>query len=146
MPTATAKFRAWKLTTRPLRCASSTKIVTAISIANPQADAENDEPLARLLVSNRAVATSGNYRRGVTIGGRWYSHIVDPRTAQPVNHILSATVIAPSATDAGALATAFNVLTPAESLRLAASMPGVECLLITNDGQRLASPGWRAAA
>jgi FAD:protein FMN transferase len=114
-----------------------------VRIANPKADAENDEPLARLSIRNRAVATSGNYRRGVEINGRWYSHIVDPRTALPVDHVISATVVAPQATDAGALATAFCVLTPEESLRLAASLPDVECLLITKDGERVESKGWR---
>jgi FAD:protein FMN transferase len=115
-----------------------------VRIADPKADAENDEPLARLLVRNRAVATSGNYRRGVEINGRWYSHIVDPRTALPVDHVISATVVAPQAADAGALATAFCVLKPEESLRLAASLPEVECLLITKNGERIESEGWRA--
>lgn len=116
----------------------------SVRIADPKADAENDEPLARLLVRDRAVATSGNYRRGVEINGRWYSHIVDPRTALPVDHVISATVVAPQAVDAGALATALCVLTPQESLRLAASLPDVECLLITKNGERLESKGWRA--
>jgi hypothetical protein len=115
-----------------------------VRIADPKADAENDEPLARLLIRNRAVATSGNYRRGVEINGRWYSHIVDPRTALPVDHVISATVVAQRAADAGALATAFCVLTPEESLRLAASLPEVECLLITKNGERVESQGWRA--
>ncbi|HEY9430537.1 MAG TPA: DUF2271 domain-containing protein, partial [Blastocatellia bacterium] len=115
-----------------------------VRVADPKADAENDEPLARLLIRNRAVATSGNYRRGVEINGRWYSHIVDPRTALPVDHVISATVVAPQAADAGALATAFCVLTPEESLRLAASLPEVECLLITKNGERVESKGWHA--
>src|SRR5262245_30594786 len=115
-----------------------------VRIADPKADAENDEPLARLSIRNRAVATSGNYRRGVEINGRWYSHIVDPRTALPVDHVISATVVAPQAADAGALATAFCVLATEESLRLAASLPEVECLLITKDGERVESKGWRA--
>jgi hypothetical protein len=97
-----------------------------------------------LLIRNRAVATSGNYRRGVEINGRWYSHIVDPRTALPVDHIISATVVAPQAADAGALATALCVLTPEESLRLAASLPEVECLLITKNGERIESKGFGA--
>lgn len=119
-------------------------LAESVNITDPKADAENDEPLARVQVRNRAVATSGNYRRGVEINGHWYSHLVDPRTAQPVDHVISATVVAPNATDAGALATSFCVLQPAESLKLAASIPGVECLLITKDGQRIESKGWRA--
>jgi thiamine biosynthesis lipoprotein len=95
-----------------------------------------------LALANRSVTTSGNYRRGELIGGHWYSHIVDPRTGQPADAVLSATVVSANATDAGALATTFNVLSPAESVRLAAGMPGVEYLIITRSGERVTSPGW----
>jgi len=115
-----------------------------VQISDPKADAENDAPIDRLLITNKAVATSGNYRRGEQIAGHWYSHIVDPRTGQPADAVISATVVAPRATDAGALATAFNVLSPDESVRLAAGLPGVEYLIITRSGQRIASPGWHA--
>jgi thiamine biosynthesis lipoprotein len=115
-----------------------------IAISDPRADAENDAPLDFLRVSNKAIATSGNYRRGELIGGRWYSHIVDPRTGQPADNILSATVVASNATDAGALATAFNVMSPAESQALAGQLPGVQYLIITKNGERFASPGWKA--
>ena len=114
----------------------------AVNIADPRNDAENAEPIARIRVRDRAVATSGNYRRGVKIGDRFYSHIVDPRTGQPVDHILSSTVVAGDPSDAGALATAFSVLTPKESARVAASVAGVEYLLIASDGRRITSPGW----
>jgi FAD:protein FMN transferase len=113
-----------------------------VLISDPKADAENDPPMDQLMLTNRAVATSGNYRRGELIDGHWYSHIVDPRTGQPADGVISATVVAPGATDAGALATAFNVLSPAESIRLAAALPGVEYLIITRSGQRLTSAGW----
>ena len=115
-----------------------------VQISDPKADAENDAPIDRLLITNEAVATSGNYRRGEQIGGHWYSHIVDPRTGQPTDAVISATVVAPRATDAGALATAFNVLSSDESVRLASGLPGVEYLIITRSGQRIASPGWHA--
>jgi len=117
-------------------------LTETVSIADPKADAENDPPVTSVRVRERAVATSGNYRRGVTICGRWFSHIVDPRSGQPVDHVLSATVIAPSATDAGALATACCVLQPEQSLRLVASRPDAQCLLLTQDGRRLVSKGW----
>jgi hypothetical protein len=113
-----------------------------VLVSDPKADAENDLPTDKLLVSNKAIATSGNYRRGVSIDGHWYSHIVDPRTGFPAEVVISATVISPKATDAGALATAFNVLTPAESERLAATIPGTEYLIITKDGSRIESKGW----
>jgi len=114
-----------------------------IDVKNPAADAENDLPMDRIQVGNRAIATSGNYRRGELINGKWYSHIVDPRTGLPADNIISATVVAPGATDAGALATAFNVMKPAESVQLAATIPGVDYLIITSSGERIESKGWR---
>ncbi|TCC93784.1 DUF2271 domain-containing protein [Pedobacter frigiditerrae] len=119
-------------------------VTDAVNVTNPLANAENDAPLAYLLLSNKAVATSGNYRRGEQIGKNWYSHIVDPRTGKPVDGVISATVIAPNATDAGALATAFNVLSLEESKVLAATVDGAEYLIITNDGKRIESKGWNA--
>src|SRR5262249_21105599 len=71
-----------------------------------------------------------------------YSHIVDPRTGDTAGGVLSATVIAERPVDAGALATAFCVLTPEESARLASTVRGAEYLLLTADGARIASSGW----
>jgi hypothetical protein len=71
---------------------------------------------------------------------------VDPRIGQPVDDIISSTVVAPDAVDAGALATAFSVMKPAESEQLARSIPGVEYLLVKKDGARITSPGWKAYA
>lgn len=113
-----------------------------VDIADPKSDAENSEPIGRLLIQDRAVATSGNYRRGVELGGRRYSHIVDPRTGLPAEDVISSTVVAPNAADAGALATAFSVLQPDESRRLAATVPGTEYLLVMKDGRQIASRGW----
>ena len=115
-----------------------------VDIADPFSGADNAEPIDSLMIHDRAVATSGNYRRGVEIGGRHYSHIVDPRTGLTAEDIVSSTVVAPVPADAGALATAFSVMEPAESARLAATMPGVEYLLVTKSGERIASPGWMA--
>lgn len=112
-----------------------------VRVANPRADAENDAPMTRLRVSNLAVATSGDYRRGVWVAGQWQSHIVDPRTAEPARAVSSATVVHPDAVTAGALATAFTVLSPAERAALA-STHGADYLLVTPDGQQQASPDW----
>ncbi len=117
----------------------------AVAIANPRAATENDRPLAQLLVQNRAVATSGDYRRGVQIGVDWFSHIVDPRTAEPARQVISATVVHPDAVTAGALATAFNILSPAESEQLATTLPGTDYLIVATNGsdtQHHTSPGW----
>ncbi|KQM75283.1 hypothetical protein ASE74_20930 [Pedobacter sp. Leaf216] len=114
----------------------------AIEIANPKADAENDAALTTIKVSNRAVATSGNYRRGFSVNGKWYSHIVDPRTGNPATNIISATVIAANASEAGALATSFNVLSVSEIEKLTANRKDIAYLLVTKDGKELKSSEW----
>jgi thiamine biosynthesis lipoprotein ApbE len=93
-------------------------------------------------IGERGLATSGPAFRGFEVAGRRWSHLLDPRTGWPVDHLASVTVIAPTARDADALATAFSVLQPAESLRLARQLEGVQCLLITAAGERMTTPGW----
>ena len=107
-----------------------------VHVANPLNDTENSAPLATIRAANLAVATSGNSRRG--------AHIVDPRTGGRPSHILSATVAAQNATDAGALATAFTILSVAESRALAGKTPGVEYMLVRNGGDVVRSAGWRS--
>lgn len=64
-----------------------------------------------LNVTNKAMATSGNYRNFYYKGGKKYAHTIDPKTGYPVQHsILSATVIAKSCAVADAYATSFMVM------------------------------------
>jgi hypothetical protein len=113
-----------------------------LGIAAPWADSESTEPITLIEVKNRAVSTSGRSQRGFEINGRWYSHILDPRTGLPADRIASATVVAPRSIDADALDTICNVLEPEESLRLASSLPDVECMIITSQRQIIRSAGW----
>jgi FAD:protein FMN transferase len=115
-----------------------------VSVTDPRSDEENSDPVAVLDIGNRAVATSGNYRRGFDIGGTHYSHVVDPRTGRTAEGIIGATVVAQNAVDAGALATAFCVLSPEESQKLAGTVPGAEYMLMDKNGTRFASAGWNA--
>jgi thiamine biosynthesis lipoprotein len=88
-------------------------------------------PLLVLNLTDAAVATSGHYRRFVTIGGKRYSHIVDPKNGHSSESLASVTVICPSATDADALSTAVTVMGKEKGLALIEQMPGVEAILIT---------------
>jgi thiamine biosynthesis lipoprotein ApbE len=117
-------------------------IQATIGIAAPWADSESSEPIAEIAVSDRSVATSGGSQRGLSIGGRWYSHIFDPRSGLPVDHVLSATVIAKRSTEADVFAKVCNVLDPDASVRMARTLAGVECLIVTREGRRVRSDGW----
>lgn len=112
-----------------------------LAIQNPHMPYDNATPLASVILTDAAIATSGGYQRYYTINGTRYSHIIDPRTGRPAGAIAGATVIAPDSPTANALATALCVLTPAEGLRLVASVPTAECLIVASDGRQFRSPG-----
>ncbi len=109
-----------------------------VDVAGP----DSTGPVARVEVKDLAVATSGRKHRGYQVGPRWYSHIIDPRTGEPAELVASSTVIAPRSVDADAMATALNVLSPAEGLRMVDAHPGAACLVVLGDGRVLRSAAW----
>jgi thiamine biosynthesis lipoprotein len=87
------------------------------------------------------VATSGDYERGFDVEGVRYHHILDARTGRPARGLCSATVIAPTAFEAGRLATAAFLLGPERGLALLEATASVEGALITEAGDLLATSG-----
>lgn len=67
----------------------------------------SDEPL---ILSNSAISSSGDTEQFVEVGGRRYSHIVDPRTGLGLTNRIAVTVIASDGITSDSLATALNVL------------------------------------
>lgn len=71
-------------------------------------------------VSNRALATSGDYQNYFEENGVRFSHTIDPVTGKPISHKLaSVTVVHELCMTADAFATAINVLGPEKGLALA---------------------------
>jgi thiamine biosynthesis lipoprotein len=83
-------------------------------------------------ISDRAVCTSGDYERG--------PHILDPRSGCAATGVASATVVAPSAMLADALATAAFVLDPRASILLLSRM-GVGGIIVTAGLEIFRTPG-----
>lgn len=116
---------------------------THAAVADPFVPEDNAPPLAVVRLWNQGLATSGGYRRGFQIGPNWYPHLIDPRTGHPVGGVVSASVIADTAERADVLATAFSVMGPDESLRLADTLPSVGVLIVTQDRQTRSNAFWR---
>lgn len=73
-----------------------------------------------LRIGGSGLATSGDYRNFLDLGGERFAHTIDPRTGYPVDHRLaSVTVVHASAMLADGYATLFNVLGPVEGFALA---------------------------
>ncbi len=112
-----------------------------IGIRHPQGSGV----IASLEVSgDECVLTSGNYERYRAHQGIRYSHILDPRTGYPVEHIASATVISPDGGLADAAATALSVAGPDAWQRIARQMGVDQVMLVDESGRVYLTPAMQA--
>lgn len=70
-------------------------------------------------IANAAIATSGDRNQRLDANGKRYSHILDPRTGQPLTDHALVSVIAKDGLTAG-ISTACSVIGPKDALKLAA--------------------------
>lgn len=92
---------------------SPKRVPWKIGVTKPTDDSlsVSDELETVLNVTDKAMATSGNYRNFYYKGGKKFAHTIDPKTGFPVQHtLLSATVLANNCATADGYATAFMVL------------------------------------
>ncbi len=103
-----------------------------IGIANP------DQPksaFSYIEISNKAIATSGNYEKYITINGKKYSHTIDPKTGLPITGIKSVTVISNNAEFADAMATPIAVMGISAGLYLINQIPDLYCIIIDDNNK-----------
>jgi thiamine biosynthesis lipoprotein len=110
----------------------------SIGIQNPR---ESKKILARISVSDMAVATSGDYEKFFNYEGKRYHHIFSPRDGFPTEGCQSVTILYKDGMAADALATAVFVLGPEKGYALCQKLDGVECLIVDKEGKIIFSPG-----
>lgn len=98
-----------------------------------------DQPYLTLLLRDAALATSGTAVQGFRHAGKRYGHILDPRTGWPADGMLSVSVIAPDASLADAISTAFFILGVENALRCCDNFENVGLILFPppRQGRRL---------
>jgi thiamine biosynthesis lipoprotein len=121
-----------------LLCAGKSSVLAvdgewAVDVRSPQIP---DRPLAHLTMRRGALGTSGAGEQFVIVDGRRYGHIIDPRTGWPAVGVLSASVVAPEAARADALATAFFVGGIELARRYCAEHPDVIAIITPDDAMR----------
>ncbi|MDP2862518.1 MAG: FAD:protein FMN transferase [Desulfobacterales bacterium] len=105
-----------------------------IGINRPDKDVPFDEVYKTVMLKNKGLATSGDYRNYFEKEGAVYTHVLDPKTGYPVtNGVVSVSVIADNCTFADGLATAIMVMGYKKGLELADKIPGVECFIVIKD-------------
>ena len=98
-----------------------------IGIANPDLP---QNAFSYLEISDKAIATSGNYEKYVLIDGKKYSHTIDPKTGFPITGIKSVTVISPNAEFADAMATPIAVMGIENGKKKKNKIPQLHCIII----------------
>lgn len=102
-----------------------------VAITNPM---NKNKAFALLPLKQGAVVTSGDYEKFVTFNGVRYAHIINPKTGYPSTGIISATVFAPKAELADALATSVFVMGKDVGINRIDQLPQIECIVIDDKG------------
>lgn len=87
-------------------------------------NAADDQGPADLRFAQRAISTSGDTEQFVVIGGRRYSHVVDPHTGQALTNRVQVTLSAPDGLTSDPLSTALSLLGPEDRRKLLQAYPG----------------------
>ncbi len=95
----------------------------------PPLDNPRGEPESYLEVSRVAVSTSGDMIQYVEIGGKRYSHVVDPRTGMALTDHCRVMVVGPSGISADAITKAVGVLGHEKGLKLIEETPGMAAMV-----------------
>lgn len=117
---------------------SEKRLPWKIGVTKPIDDSlKQDQELQTILnVTNKAMATSGNYRNFYYKNGKKYAHTIDPKTGYPVQHnILSATVLADRCATADAYATSFMVMGLDKTKEILKKHPELMVYIIYADSQ-----------
>jgi thiamine biosynthesis lipoprotein len=102
-----------------------------VGVNTPKKDAPPDQVYKVIPLTERALATSGDYRNFIEIDGKRYSHVIDPRTGYPVaNGIVSVSVAAQNCTVADGLATALMVMGVEPGLALVNRLDDVAAMIV----------------
>jgi thiamine biosynthesis lipoprotein len=106
-----------------------------ITVPHPMAP---EEALSEVPLRDRSLSTSGSTSQYFELNGRRYSHLLDPRTGRPAEGMIQVTVLAATATESDAVATALFVSGGKRTEDLLQEMQGLQALLVRNessDGQ-----------
>ena len=109
-----------------------------IGIANPLS---KDKIFSWLPVLESSVATSESYDKYITFEGKKYSHILDPRSGNPISGINSVSVFSQTAEWSDAIATAIFVLGVDSGMALINQIKGTEAIIVDGNNKMHKSSG-----
>ncbi len=109
-----------------------------VGIRDPRKDGE---VAISVPLQDEAISTSGDYERYFDEDGVRYHHIIHPNTGTPASGVHSATVFGPDAVTTDALSTSVFVMGVDKGLRMIATLPDYESIVIDAEGRVFYSDG-----
>lgn len=103
-----------------------------IGITDPR---DTRKLLGTITIKEASVVTSGNYEKYIEIGGKRFSHIINPLTGYPATGLSSVTVIGPEAETANGFSTALIVLGEPAGLEIIKKFPDYQCIIVSDKGR-----------
>lgn len=111
-----------------------------VGIKHPR---QEEALIAEIDLRDEAISTAGDYERFFERDGIRYHHILDPKTLQPARTCQSVTVIGREGTLVDGLDTGIFVLGPERGMALVERLPGVEAVIVDDQGRVMVSSGLR---
>jgi thiamine biosynthesis lipoprotein len=112
-----------------------------VGIKHPR---QEGELIAIIDIKDEAISTAGDYERFFERDGIRYHHILDPETLQPSRSCQSVTVIGKEGIVVDGLDTGIFVLGPERGMALVERLPGVEAIIVDDQGKIIVSSGLRS--
>jgi thiamine biosynthesis lipoprotein len=109
-----------------------------VGVRDPRSDGRM---VTRLPLENEAISTSGDYERYFEEDGVRYHHILVPGTGKAAREVRSVSIIGPDATTTDGLSTTVFVLGVRRGLALVERLPGIEAVIVDEDGRIFHSQG-----
>ena len=100
-------------------------------------DAPDAPPAEIIYLKNRSIATSGDMFQRVELGGKRYSHIVDPHTGIGLTNHALVSIVAPDGMTANGLSTSVCVLGVEKGLKLVEETPGAAAHIVDKPGEKI---------
>ena len=101
---------------------------------------KDSPPIMQLSLANCSLTTSGDRNQSLSVDGKSYSHLLNPRTGEPLTSHQSCTAIGIKTVDADAAATTLSILGRTQSAKVFDNLPIEQAILLFLEPRATSDP------